>query len=636
MKLLRLQINKKFRSLHRGFEIRFNEPTNKTFLQFNPYCMIGKNGSGKSNILEAIAAIFYHLECTYLETRPTGFDKDEENPTGFDAQKSIPEAFELEYVIPATFDTIKGTIEDYKQIQINQIKTFVKVIKKENEYAQIFIHNGEGFNVDEPRKVEGSIKGKSILPGLIVGYSSGENEILSLPFLKIRFIQFDEYKRNSDRQSFVKPETRLIYADNQYTQAIILTLLLMENDKNIFKPFKNNIEIEDIKTFRIIIRQNQELEVDDELKTTIKNQNLEENLSRTTENQVKLTEEDFKRELTAGIEKTLSSNVDSVINKSIVQKFKDCCTSFYKDELDNLILDYWVNQNTKDAFQLHFGTSFELFRTFQTLLNLNIFSVPQLIKEELYQSGSLYFNETIPTVASDERIFRFKDFAVKKKGIIGNLLVKELSDGEHQFLHSIGMCLLARGENTLFLLDEPETHFNPDWRAQFISTLKKCMEIPLPNSDNKRNMASHEMLITSHSPFIVSDCDMNYVYIFEKNNKTKELEWIKPSNQTFGASVNFLTNDIFNKKGSISVLGEEEINRLMKAASNAIETKLRSIRNEALLLGDSVEKMFLLDFIDQRMKVFEKSKKIAVKKSAKSKIIKIQKNALKRTASKKK
>ena len=634
MKLLRLQINKKFRSLHQGFEISFIEPTNKTFLEFNPYCLVGKNGSGKSNILEAIAAIFYHLECTYLETRPTGFDKDEENPEGFDAKKSIPEAFELEYVIPATFDTLKGKIEDYKQLQINQIKTFVKVIKKENEYAQIFIHNGEGFNVDEPRKVEGSIKGKSILPGLIVGYSSGENEILSLPFLKIRFIQFDEYKRNSDRDSFIKPETRLIYADNQHTQAIILTLLLMENDKNIFKPFKNNIEIEDIKTFRIIIRQNQELEVDEELKKTITNQNLEENLRRTTENQVKLSEEDFKKELTIGIEKTLSSNVDSVINKSIVQKFKDCCTSFYKDELDNLILDYWVNQDIKDAFQLHFGTSFELFRTFQTLLNLNIFSVPQLIKEELYQSGSLYVNETIPTVASDERIFRFKDFAVKKRGIERNLLVKELSDGEHQFLHSIGMCLLARGENTLFLLDEPETHFNPDWRSQFISTLKKCMEIPISNSN--KNKVSHEMLITSHSPFIVSDCDMNYVYIFEKNNKTNELEWTKPSNQTFGASVNFLTNDIFNKRGSISVLGEEEINRLMKAANNALETKLISLRNEALLLGDSVEKMFLLDFIDQKLKVFQKPKKTIEKKSSKTKIIKIQKKLLKKAAPKKK
>ena len=129
---------------------------------------------------------------------------------------------------------------------------------------------------------------------------------------------------------------------------------------------------------------------------------------------------------------------------------------------------------------------------------------------------------------------------------------------------------------------------------------------------------------------------MNYVYIFEKNNKTNELEWTKPSNQTFGASVNFLTNDIFNKRGSISVLGEEEINRLMKAANNAHETKLMSLRNEALLLGDSVEKMFLLDFIDQKLKVFQKPKKTIEKKSSKTKIIKIQKKLLKKAASKKK
>ncbi|KEM52370.1 hypothetical protein AD47_5049, partial [Escherichia coli 6-319-05_S4_C3] len=32
-----------------------------------------------------------------------------------------------------------------------------------------------------------------LLPQYVLGYSSGENEILSLPFFKMRFVQFDEY-----------------------------------------------------------------------------------------------------------------------------------------------------------------------------------------------------------------------------------------------------------------------------------------------------------------------------------------------------------------------------------------------------------------------------------------------------------
>ncbi|MGY0039660.1 AAA family ATPase [Pedobacter sp. NJ-S-72] len=83
---------------------------------------------------------------------------------------------------------------------------------------------------------------------------------------------------------------------------------------------------------------------------------------------------------------------------------------------------------------------------------------------------------------------------------------KSLSDGEHQFLHAMGICLLFRNSNSLFLMDEPETHFNPDWRSKFISTLKDCL-------DQKNQTYLSELLITSHSPFIVSDCFQENVLI---------------------------------------------------------------------------------------------------------------------------
>src|SRR5438045_8241908 len=107
------------------------------------------------------------------------------------------------------------------------------------------------------------------------------------------------------------------------------------------------------------------------------------------------------------------------------------------------------------------------------------------------------------------------------------------------------ICLHFKKSNSLFLLDEPETHFNPDWRSSFISTLRDCL-------DEKDNSILRDILITSHSPFIVSDCVSDNVLIFKKpKGKNKTVKVSRPDFKTFGASVNLLTQQIFHKEETI-------------------------------------------------------------------------------------
>jgi len=64
MKLLRLKITdpKGFRSLQAGFEYHFRSEWDlQEEKGFAPFVCAGPNGSGKSNLLEVLAAIFYHL-----------------------------------------------------------------------------------------------------------------------------------------------------------------------------------------------------------------------------------------------------------------------------------------------------------------------------------------------------------------------------------------------------------------------------------------------------------------------------------------------------------------------------------------------------------------------------------------------
>ena len=79
MKLIKLNINHAFRSLQKGFEMEFHqynpeEPDASNLSLFHPFCFAGLNASGKSNVLEALASIFYHLDCcSTKEDKPESF-----------------------------------------------------------------------------------------------------------------------------------------------------------------------------------------------------------------------------------------------------------------------------------------------------------------------------------------------------------------------------------------------------------------------------------------------------------------------------------------------------------------------------------------------------------------------------------
>ena len=120
MKLLRLKITdpKGFRSLPYGFEHHFrSEWTLQEELanqeDFAPFVCAGRNGSGKSNLLEVLGAIFYHMECISLENRPDSFDHDPiENPKGFLGNKANPDGFEVEYITnsPSELNSSEGQV----------------------------------------------------------------------------------------------------------------------------------------------------------------------------------------------------------------------------------------------------------------------------------------------------------------------------------------------------------------------------------------------------------------------------------------------------------------------------------------------------------------------------------------------
>lgn len=599
MKLLRLKITdpKGFRSLQRGFEHYFREYDLQEEQDFAPFVCAGRNGSGKSNLLEVLAAIFYHMECMYLLNRPNSFDYEEqENPNGFQSEKAMPDGFELEYLIqtPAYLETEEAQVR-------------VKIIKR-TEQSPIWSYwnrNLDEWNFldDWPVSIPRSDLRRSLLPKYIIGYSSGENEILSLPFFKMRFIQFDEYWEALKQQLSYpgRPESRMVYLDSGFSQAILLCNLLLQEEDTL-SPFCEDIGIESLREFRIVIKRCFELDrshlqafrnqdeskpqSDEELIEKHQALSLAENdpeSERFRVNVVNLLDDDSE-----------SDNGDASYREhsdKIISRFKRCATCWFLEEASGtLYLDYYVNDATKQAFRENFDFKTErspipLFQAFQVLLTLNLYSVSDSLKADLYQSDSLYVSETVPTLASDERIIRFENFRIKKTNVLESVLLKSLSDGEHQLLHTLGLCLLFKNTNSLFLLDEPETHFNPDWRANFITRLYQS----LGKAD------SQEMLITTHTPFLISDSKPEKVLVFNKAEGAVSIT--HPDYNTLGASINKITMATFGKRETIGGRAQKMLEDFRERSTNTDADKEQLIDDIGQQLGDSIEKMVLIKTI---------------------------------------
>lgn len=608
MKLLRLKITDPagFRSLPYGFEHCFR--TNLSLQDeldqpegFAPFVCAGPNGSGKSNLLEVLAAIFYQLELQRVRRGflPEVFQYDPvENPQGIREGAGHPNGFELEYLIYLPY----ASPVDMRRY------AHVRVTKVFGESPRMFWLNAGDFTDSAEGVGDDGLCGEQdrdlLLPEFVLGYSSGENEILSLPFFKMRFLQLDEYwtSLKVGLPYPGHPETRLTYLDSSFSQAILLCNLLFAGDGRE-ELFARDIGIEALKEFRIVLRRSVLL---DEAQARPYIQPVERGGFASDQafwagRPVVSIDDETGRYRLDVLRLLEEQNQDRRSTSSLaLDALRRCATLEYHDEAtDTLVLDYWVNDATRQAFRENFdGDPLVLFQAFQVLLTLNLYAVSDKLKADLYRSDSHYVSETVPTLASDERVMRFKFVRFSKRGVAEPLMLKSLSDGEHQLLHSLGLCLLFRGTNCLFLLDEPETHFNPDWRSSFISRLQQGLR--------GIEGVSQEMLITTHSPFLISDSKPDKVLVFAKDKNSGAISIRHPEYNTLGASINKITMNTFGKRETIGGVAEELLEGFKQRFDAGQDDLSKLVDEIEAELGDSVEKILLLKAIQDKVEDREK------------------------------
>ena len=260
-----------------------------------------------------------------------------------------------------------------------------------------------------------------------------------------------------------------------------------------------------------------------------------------------------------------------------------------------MILDFVIDDDNiaiHEAFKFHYDKSaFQLFQTFYELQSLNVL-IEKTQTRKFVESASkdLNISDELSKPDPSELVFRIEKIKIKKesknKNEIEIIDYKSLSDGEHQLNEVIGSVMMMEEEGSLFLMDEPDTHFNPKWRAKMVTMLNKVSGNEYDQEGNPENIRKHEIIMTTHSPFIISDNYKEDVYKFVRKDNKLNFEELKY--ETYGASISFIMETIFNRDVTISDYSNKHLIDLKESIKNLDDVK--RVKKELLVFGESIEK----------------------------------------------
>lgn len=541
MKLVSLKIlGDNFRSLASNQEYKFTKIFRKDRLSTK--VLAGLNGSGKSNLLEVLAEIFYYLDIYHL--KDVSKEQKLNKNVGFDIEYYLPKAgLDLNENQKPNQTLGNGDLyENYLLVKIH------KPLKKLPEFTYKLSEDSTLLRLDENTE--------QLLPKRIIGYSSGQNELLSNPFYKIRYHYFEEHRKGNSSEI----NDRLFNISYGTTFSIFVANQLLANTHRL-NDFNSTLGIDSLESFRITI-----------------------NLLDYNKKPIKL----------------------SNFQQKVLNDLKSCASSWIERHDSNgakqhlILLDYLISDATIQAFKAKFKSAFNLFKAFYELESLNIYIDPA-DHRLLVRRGNkaLNISEEIPKPDPDRLAFRIEKIRISKATLDKQsvtIFYKHLSDGEHQLNEVLGPLLMIEEDGCLFLLDEPDTHFNPKWRAKLIMLFNKLAEKHVQNPSKNLSIRQHEIILTTHSPYVISDSYREDVYIFKRDEKGSTIE--NPEPQTYGASIGFLNEHIFGRDNSIADYSNSDLEKL-KENIETIED-INNGREKLFDFGESIEKFDALRYLRAR------------------------------------
>jgi predicted ATPase len=101
---------------------------------------------------------------------------------------------------------------------------------------------------------------------------------------------------------------------------------------------------------------------------------------------------------------------------------------------------------------------------------------------------------------------------VKLEKTDGTVTFRELSEGEQQLLTVLGLLRFTAEDESLFLLDEPDTHLNPKWSVDYLAFLRKFI------GDSMEEQETSQVIMTTHNPLALAELSREQVQILQASN----------------------------------------------------------------------------------------------------------------------
>lgn len=504
MQLQRIRIPafRNLRDLDIAFETHFTAAPDAPPKPIRSHALIGQNGTGKSNLIEALITIFRDIDLD----REAAFD------------------YTLEY-------NIRGHV----------VRVEAEIAKQKRPYVW----------VDGKAESQGYLlKNRELLPMHIFAYYSGRNEriealfqehqrrfnqrqeittdeVLSEQLLEnftgseadIRAVEEAKRRRESRlKQAGDDRLRRLFYCRGGHSQLVLLACLL--SDDRVFKKVLQNLHIESLESALFVLKEPYRLR-----------------------------------------EKRRSGKFDEQELNEGDPRFWYARGNVVSEFLDKLWQVAWAPIEQEATKQIDFRGRSEK----QKQLYLFVPSQDKLKELGELVGGTDSFFRYAEGAYIGDLIDEVRITVKKRDEHGGKVSFTQLSEGELQMLTVLGLMRITREDHCLFLLDEPDTHLNPIWKLRYFDDIEGVLKHPtdftlsggLVLSEPDYQVQS-QVLITTHDPMMVGSLKREQVHILRRDGARTAVDTPDEHPQGMGVT-GLLKSELFGLSSTLDIETERRL-----------------------------------------------------------------------------
>lgn len=147
----------------------------------------------------------------------------------------------------------------------------------------------------------------------------------------------------------------------------------------------------------------------------------------------------------------------------------------------------------------------------------------------------------------------------------GHVTFRELSEGEQQLLTVLGLLRFTAEDESLFLLDEPDTHLNPRWCVDYLRYLKSFV------GHNSESQDSSHIVLTTHNPLAIAGLVKEQVQVLYRQAGTGTVGAENPAADPKGMGfAGIITSDMFGLGSSLDKATNDDLLTLHRLSTQHV------------------------------------------------------------------